>query len=567
MSLSDTQSSAFLAGQPLAYRKQKAAAIAIALYTLSQIAYAPSTFAQDGSSDSTRRGGTIRYGHFHEPPCLFGGWVQQWYLQRQYSDNLVARTKDGEIVPWLATSWTISDDKKVYTFEIKPNVKFTDGTPLDAQAVADNINGWLSTNPDLRNPTAAPYLSDNFESAAAIAPATLRLTLKAPFQPLLNVLAQSSQGILSPTALKRGLAVNCENPVGSGPFIVEKWNRGKEVIFRRNPDYNSAPATAKHQGPAYVDGIQWKFFPDQTVRYGSLLTGESDAAYDVPAVAWKDANSRFTVLRHITGGTPLRLALYTARSPFDDLLVRQAFAYAADRKAAVESSFLGSLPFEGNGALSQSSPEYISELAPSYRYDVGKANQLLDQAGWTERDSRGVRLKHGKPLVVRISYSSSFLKPDGEQAVQVIQQQAKAAGFDVRLQPTNQADFFAGKNLGPNDYEVVLLYWVAPGAEIFRISWKPDLNGELNRFNPSRYQDRALWDIIQKAEKHFDNAERSALYQEAERKIVADAPVVGFAVLDVTLAVQAHLKDIWLDRGSVGEPVFYDSYFDKKSAP
>lgn len=567
MSLSDTQSSAVLAGRPHAYRKQKAAAIAIALSTLSQIAYAPSTFAQDGSSDSTRRGGIIRYGHFQEPPCLFGGWVQQWYLQRQYSDNLVARTKDGEIVPWLATSWTISDDKKVYTFEIKPNVKFTDGTPLDAQAVADNINGWLSTNPDLRNPTAAPYLSDNFESAAAIAPATLRLTLKAPFQPLLNVLAQSSQGILSPTALKRGLAVNCENPVGSGPFIVQKWNRGKEVIFRRNPDYNSAPATAKHQGPAYVDGIQWKFFPDQTVRYGSLLTGESDAAYDVPAVAWKDANSRFTVLRHMTGGTPLRLALYTARSPFDDLLVRQAFAYAADRKAAVESSFLGSLPFEGNGALSQSSPEYISELAPSYRYDVGKANQLLDQAGWTERDSRGVRLKHGKPLVVRISYSSSFLKPDGEQAVQVIQQQAKAAGFDVRLQPTNQADFFAGKNLGPNDYEVVLLYWVAPGAEIFRISWKPDLNGELNRFNPSRYQDRALWDIIQKAEKHFDNAERTALYQEAERKIVADAPVVGFAVLDVTLAVQAHLKDIWLDRGSVGEPVFYDSYFDKKSAP
>jgi peptide/nickel transport system substrate-binding protein len=566
MSLSDTQSSAFLAGQPHAYRKQKAAAIAIALSTLSQIAYAPSTFAQDGSSDSTRRGGIIRYGHFQEPPCLFGGWVQQWYLQRQYSDNLVARTKEGEIVPWLATSWTISDDKKVYTFEIKPNVKFTDGTPLDAQAVADNINGWLSTNPDLRNPTAAPYLSDNFESAAAIAPATLRLTLKAPFQPLLNVLAQSSQGILSPTALKRGLAVNCENPVGSGPFIVQKWNRGKEVIFRRNPDYNSAPATAKHQGPAYVDGIQWKFFPDQTVRYGSLLTGESDAAYDVPAVAWKDANSRFTVLRHITGGTPLRLALYTARSPFDDLLVRQAFAYAADRKAAVESSFLGSLPFEGNAALSQSSPEYISELAPSYTYDVGKANQLLDQAGWTERDSRGVRLKHGKPLVVRISYSSSFLKPDGEQAVQVIQQQAKAAGFDVRLQPTNQADFFAGKNLGPNDYEVVLLYWVAPGAEIFRISWKPDLNGELNRFNPSRYQDLALWDIIQKAEKHFDNAERTALYQEAERKIVADAPVVGFAVLDVTLAVQAHLKDIWLDRGSVGEPVFYDSYFDKKSA-
>ncbi|OAF16558.1 ABC transporter substrate-binding protein [Bradyrhizobium centrolobii] len=542
-------------------RKRNAASIGLALAVLPQIGVMAAALAQEGLADSAKRGGIIRYGHFQEPPCLFGGWVQQWYLQRQYSDNLVARTQDGQIVPWLATSWSISDDKKIYTFEIKPNVKFTDGTPVDAQAIADNINGWLSDSPDLRNPTAAPYLTDSFESASATAPLRLRITLRTPFQPLLNVLSQSSQGILSPTALKRGLAANCEKPVGSGPFIVEKWNHGKDVIFRRNPDYNSPPATAQHQGPAYVDGIDWRFFPDQTVRYGSLLTGESDTAYDIPSVAWKDANSRFTVLRHITGGTPLRLALYSARPPFDDVLVRRAFAYSADRKAAIESSFLGSLPFEGNGALSQSSPEYIKELGQSYPYDIGKANRLLDQAGWTEHNGQGIRLKNGKPLLVRISYSSSFLKPDGEQALQVIQQQAKAAGFDVRLQPTNQADFFAGRNLGPNDYEVALLYWVAPGAEIFRISWKPDLNGQLNRFNPSRYHDLTLWDVIQKAEQSFDGAERTALYQQAERKLVENAPAVGFAVLDVTLAAQLNLKDIWLDRGSVGEPVFYDAYF------
>ncbi|MCK1717578.1 ABC transporter substrate-binding protein [Bradyrhizobium sp. 141] len=521
--------------------------------------------AQDALDGSLKRGGVIRYGHFQEPPCLFGGWVQQWYLQRQYSDNLVARSEDGKIVPWLATSWTVSGDKKVYTFEIKPDVKFTDGTPLDARAVAENINGWLGNDPDRRNPTAAPYLEDSFESATAVAPLTLRITLKTPFQPLLNVLAQSSQGILSPTALKRGLAVNCNSPVGSGPFIVEKWNHGRNVVLRRNPNYNSAPVNAKHQGPAYVDGIDWRFLSDQTIRYGSLLTGESDVVYDIPAVAWNDANSRFTVLRHITGGTPLRLALYTARPPFDDVLVRLAFAHSADRRAAVELSFLGALPFEANGALSQSSPEYISGLGRSYAYDVGKANQLLDQAGWTEHNNAGIRLKNGKPLVVRISYSSAFLKPDGEQALQVIQQQAKAAGFDVRLQPTNQADFFAGKNLGPNDYEVVLLYWVAPGAEIFRISWKPDQNGERNRFNPSRYQDEALWDVIRKAEQEFNDGGRTSLYQQAEREIVEKAAVVGFTVLDVNLAISPKLKDVWLDRGSVGEPVFYDAHFaDKK---
>ncbi|PWE81646.1 ABC transporter substrate-binding protein [Bradyrhizobium sp. SUTN9-2] len=525
---------------------------------------APSVHAQEGLAGSVKRGGVIRYGHFQEPACLFGGWVQQWYLQRQYSDNLVARSDDGKILPWLAESWTISDDKKVYTFEIKPNVKFTDGTVLDAQAIADNINGWLSNDPDLRNPTAAPYLGDSFESARAIAPLRLQVKLRVPFQPLLNVFAQSSQGILSPSALKRGLAVNCENPVGSGPFIVDKWHHGREVTFRRNPNYNSAPATAKHQGAAYVEGISWKFLPDQTVRYGSLIAGETDAIYDIPAVAWKDANSRFPVVRHLTGGTPLRLALYTARPPFDDMLVRKAFAYSTDRKSAVDTSFLGSLPFEGNGALSQSSPEYLRELGQSYGYDIRKANQLLDQAGWTERNPKGIRVKDGRPLIVRISYSNAFLKPDGEQALQVIQQQARAAGFDVHLQPTNPADFFAGKNLGPDDYEVVLLYWVAPGAEIFRISWKPDQNGEPNRFNPSRYQDLMLWDIIEKAEQNFNGAERTALYQQAERKIVDEAPVIGLTVLDVTLAIKPTLKGVWLDRGSVGEPVFYDAHFDDK---
>ncbi|WP_461331337.1 ABC transporter substrate-binding protein [Bradyrhizobium elkanii] len=255
--------------------------MAVTLAVLSGLSqWAPSVRAQEGVA--VKRGGVIRYGHFQEPACLFGGWVQQWYLQRQYSDNLVARSDDGKIAPWLAESWTISDDKKVYTFEIKPNVKFTDGTALDAQAIADNINGWLSNDPDLRNPTAAPYLSDSFESAKAIAPQRLQVTLKTPFQPLLNVFAQSSQGILSPSALKRGLAVNCENPVGSGPFIVDKWRHGREVTFRRNPDYNSAPATAKHQGPAHVDGISWKFLPDQTVRYGSLITGETDAHIRYP---------------------------------------------------------------------------------------------------------------------------------------------------------------------------------------------------------------------------------------------------------------------------------------------
>lgn len=513
------------------------------------------------STAQPKPGGTIRYGHLQEPPCLFGGWVQQWYLTRQFSDNLVSRTQDGKIVPWLATSWTISDDHKVYTFEIKPGVKFTDGTPLDAQAVADNINGWLSLDPDRRNAASNLYFGDQFNSAAATAPLTLRVELKQPYYPLLNVLAQSVHGILSPTQLKKGLKVNCENPVGSGPFIVEKWNHGQDVVFRRNPDYNSAPATARHQGPAYADKLIWKFLKEPAVRYGSLLTGETDVIYDVPAVNWEEANKKFAVQQHVTGGSPLRFQLNTARAPFDDVRVRRAFAQASDRKAAVEAAFLGSTPFEGNGALASSSPEYIKDLGKSYPYDTAAANKLLDEAGWTQRNERGIRVKNGQPLLVRISYSVSHVTPDGVQALQIIQQQAQEAGFEVKLQPTTQAEWYAGRNRGPNDYEVQPAYWVATTAEIFRVSWRPDEPGRPNANNPSRYQDPTLWKLVEEADQTFDDAKRTALYQQAERQIVDAAAVVGFTVLPVTVASSPNLKGVWLDRGSVGEPVFSDAYF------
>src|SRR4051812_4627695 len=81
------------------------------------------------------RGGTIRYGHEQEPPCLTGGWVQEAYIDRQLLDSLVAADAGGKVVPWLAQSWTHSDDQKTWTFKLKPGVAFTDGTPLDARAV------------------------------------------------------------------------------------------------------------------------------------------------------------------------------------------------------------------------------------------------------------------------------------------------------------------------------------------------------------------------------------------------------------------------------------------------
>lgn len=455
----------------------------------------------------------------------------------------------------------MSQDNLTYTFRIKPDVKFTDGTVLDADAIVYNFGRWFSDDPAKSNRNAKLYVKEYVKAISAPDPLTLKIELARPYQPLLAVLSTYFFGILSPTALEKGPQEVCDRPVGSGPFYVEEWKRGQYVSLKRNPNYNSAPGTARHQGPAYVDGIVWKFLKDNTLRYGSLVAGESDAIYDVPAVYWKEAQAKYHVIQDVTGGTPTRLQLNTSRPPFDDVRVRQAFAQVSERQKAVEVAFHGSIPYNGNGALSQSSPEHVAALQDSWPRNLDEANRLLDAAGWTGRDANGIRQKDGQPLTIRVLYGAgTLLSADSTLVLQILQDQAREAGFEVELQPIPAADWLAGKGRDPALYEAQPAYWVASSAEILKISWKPDENGVANPNNGSRFQSPELWELIRTADATFDDARRLALYQDAQKLIVDQAAVVGLFPLTVTIASQPKLRDVWIS-SPVSEPVFHDAWF------
>ncbi len=167
----------------------------------------------------------------------------------------------------------------------------------------------------------------------------MQVQLKKPYSPFLSALSQGYFGILSPAGLARGTNANCVDPIGSGPFILQAWNHGQNLVFVRNPNYNSAPANALHQGPAYVDKLVWSFVADPTTRWASLTSGQNDVIEDVPTVDWQQANSAYNVQLYVTPGRPETLLLNTVHGVFADQRVRQAFAYAGDRQAAVQSAF------------------------------------------------------------------------------------------------------------------------------------------------------------------------------------------------------------------------------------
>ncbi|MCW2953496.1 MAG: gsiB 1 [Conexibacter sp.] len=514
--------------------------------------------AASGSATPVR-GGTIRYGHEQEPPCLTGGWVQEAYIDRQLLDSLVAQEKGGKIVPWLATSWKVSKDQRTWTFTLKPGIRFTDGTPLDAAAVAKNFSYWL--DPRTGNSTVQSYIGGYYASSRALDATTLQLDLKKPYSPLLSSLSQAYFGIVSPQTLASGADAVCTAPVGSGPFILQKWNRGQNLTFVRNPSYDSAPANAKHQGPAYVDGIVWKFLGDQTVRYGSLTNHQSDVIYDVPTVDWQEAKARFEVQQYITPGTPVRLSLNTSRAPFDDVAVRRAFAYATDRANGVKSAFNGVIPYNGNGALSQSTPDYDASLANAYAYDPGRANSLLDAAGWSAKDGAGYRTKNGRELTVKLVYpAGSVITSEGVTLLQNIQQQAKQVGFHVDLVPATPSETFSGRYSTPDSYDAQPWYWTSPNAGVLYIVWRQNLKDSPNGNNESFYNNPELDRTIAAANSTLDPAKQKQLYARAQQIIVAEAAVVGLYTQTTSLAIDRRLRDVWLE-DSQGEPVFSDAYF------
>jgi peptide/nickel transport system substrate-binding protein len=510
---------------------------------------------------SPTRGGTISYGHQQEPPCISGGWVEQAYISRQTLESLVAQDKGGKIVPWLATSWKVSDDQKTWTFKLKPGVKFTDGTPLDAAAVKENFEYWL--DPKTINGTVAAYIGEYYKSSKAVDDLTFQLNLTKPYSPLLSAISQGYFGLHSPAGLKRGPDKECTQPIGTGAFIIQKWNRGKNVVFTRNPNYNSAPANAKHQGPAYADKLIWKFLKEPAGRYGSLETGQSQVIYDVPSVNWQEAKQKYELLRYLTPGRPQTLTLNVTHAPFDDVRVRKALAYALNRKEAVKSTFGESAEYNGNGSLSQTTPDYDASLADAYTYDPEKAAELLDEAGW-KKSGDGPRTKNGKPLKAVVTYGAgSIINADGATLLQILQEQAKESGFDLELKPLTLTQLFGGEYSAPDKYEATPGYWTSPTAGVLYIVWRQNLKDRPNGSNNAYYNNPELEKTIAAANSTLDPAEQKALYGKAQKIISDEAVAIGLYTRTSSLAIDtSKLRDVWLE-DSQGEPVFSDAYLVK----
>ncbi|OAA27497.1 peptide/nickel transport system substrate-binding protein [Frankia sp. EI5c] len=465
-------------------------------------------------------GGTLVFAQQQEPSCLDPqvlGDMHQALFANQYLDSLVHQDSTGKIHPWLASSWEISPDGTAYTFKLRTDVRFTDGTPFNAQAVKVNFDRIISGPGE--GGSAAQYLI-YVTDTSVVDDSTVRVTLSRPFSPFLAEIAQSFVGIQSPTALARDKDTNCKSPVGTGPFVVRSYTPGSEAVLERNADYNSAPASAEHQGPAYLSKVVWKFIPDDSARFGAVSNGQVDAADGLQPVSEVAArkNSKLAVISHDYPGHSWGLDFNTKIAPFDDLKVRQAFLQATDIDAALKSVFFGL--YERPGVLSPTTTHFAEQYRSTYTFDLAKAAKLLDEAGWTGRDSDGYRTKNGKRLAVTWTYYTETAGgPDlirYRSVAEQVQATTKRAGFQVTLNPIASGFPAFLEALQAGSSHIFIQKYTLNSADVLRLLYaSPD-------FIAQYYLDDAeLTAAVNEASTTTDPARQATLYTEAQ-KIYSD---------------------------------------------
>lgn len=507
-------------------------------------------------------GGALRLGtNGQEPTCLDPHGNSSTLgplLTLPVADTLLWQLEDGTLTGWLAESWEISDDGLVYTFHLRDDVTFTDGSAWNAQALKTNFEHML--DPATKSPLAAAYIAP-YESSRVVDEYTLEVRLSTPYSAFLNVLAQGYLGMVSPKQITEAPETICEGPIGSGPFILESWNKGQSVEYVRNPDYAWGPEDA-HEGPAYLERLEIVFITEDATRYNALVSGELDAIEFVPPQNYDDVESHpqletFTELRH---GHPYALWFNVSRPPFDDVRVRQALVAAVDREAVVDSISFGKWDAV-QGYLTPNTPDYVEDVAQGrLDFDPDRADELLDEAGWTGRDSDGYRTKNGERLVAHLPMLNDV--PLRVQIAEQTQAAAREVGIEVRIEYVAAQELSDRSAAG--DYDISQGLWATNTADVLWIRYHSDniTTPERRGQNSSRLSDPGLDAILQEARETTDDARRSELYRQAQELLIEIAPAIPFYSDPRPVASWEHVHGLRHVQGYIS-PYLFDVWTEK----
>jgi nickel transport system substrate-binding protein len=433
-------------------------------------------------------------------PHLYGGELA---AQNMVFEPLVINTAEG-VKPWLAEKWDISPDGREYTFYLRNDVKFTDGTPFNAEAVKLNVDAVLANG----QRHAWLEMIKQIDHGEVIGEFTYKLVLKQPYYPLLEELGLTRPlRFVSPKSFINGTTKDgVAGFVGTGPWILSEHKEKQFAVFTANKNYWGTKPK--------LETVRWKVMPDHQTILLALQKGEIDLLFgsdgdmiDLDSFnALQKAGKYKAILSQPIGS---RAILLNASGPVtSELKVREAFQYAVDKKQIAEG-ILNGTEAVADTLLSSTVP-YCNVPLTAHTYNQEKAKQLMDAAGWAVGPD-GYRYKDGKLCEVTISFNSNNAQ---ERTIsEFIQSNLKAIGVKLNVLGEEKQAFFDRQKSGEFDLQYSQSWGLPYDPHTYVSSWRIPAHGD---YQAQKGIARKAWldDTVGKILSEQNKDKRQQLYNE-----------------------------------------------------
>lgn len=441
-------------------------------------------------------------------------------------DGLLTYTPDSfEPTPQLATSYEVGPDNLSIVFKLREGIKFHDGEPFNAAAMVTNFDRFQDEANGLATRMSA-LAGGKWEAPD---PTTFKLTLAAPYSPLLARLMLRGGRPISPKAIAALGNDLTREPVGTGPFKFGSRTVGSEVTLKRNEDYWQSDLP-------HVDEVRWRLFPDVATLYSAMRTGEMDITGRIPFESV--AGEKDLKIETFAGTSNAHLSFDTLHPPFNDVRLRRAVSLAIDREA-INDAILFGLGAPMDQPITSQSWAYDASQ-PKYKTDLEEARKLVQEAAGGNLEFRALGYTSVRPML---------------EAMQV---QLREAGITMNIETGDEGTIIGkvveGLN-GPAD---------GAGMQVvcttFDLTADPDQYFTNESFGLSeaylkglgvqpRHGFPEVGDLIGQATKTFDIAERKSLYKQILTIVNEQVLNVGIVTFPGMVVTQQNVQNAraWVD--------------------
>lgn len=470
-------------------------------------------------SGDVKKGGRFSMARNEEPlsldPIIPSDNGSIWVIYQIFDQLTTVNEDSSGIAPSIAESWEISPDGTLYTFAIRQGVMFHDGSPMTMEDVVFSLERVF-------DPKGSGYsfLFGSVEGVKAVDDTNVQITLREPFTPLLDNLNVFPASIVPKAAVEADAEAFAQNPVGTGPFKLQEFAKGRQVHLVKHDDYWK-------QDRPHLDEVVIPYVTDDNTRILRVQGGEVDAAVAIPYAqidqldAQDDIDVQIEELFRFDG-----MWLNHAKAPLDDVKVRQALNYATDKEAMLKSIFFDKVEVANHMMPKM---KYWRDDVPAYEYDPERAKSLIAES----KAADGFKI----PIVI----------PTGDVIIQQIAQILKESygGIGVDVQITNLDIGTAYTNFSGFNYTAGANWYITsdvPGPdELAAIQFDFSATSGTKSFF-TNYNSKKATELVQEAGRS-DDSTREQLFGELQQLVMDDAVLVALFFTPARAALRSNVKD------------------------